>query len=141
MTIEQTKRRIAVMQKHGEPGWRIELFGKGHCGWEWIRTDAPDWDKDVIFRAVRVEATPGKRVPMPWSTIKCGMTIRDEADKLRKMTVLEMSDTTLWCGRGSCRNRADFTSTEHLDGNEWKPLWTEEPGGERIVEVISEEVA
>lgn len=138
MTIEQTKRRIAVMQKVGEPGWRIEIKLQHRDAWEPVLF--PDFSSTTgKYRAVRVETTPGKRVPLPWSTIKCGMTIRDEADKLRSMTVLEMSDTTLWCGRGACRNRADFTSTEYLDGNEWKPLWTEEPGGERIVEVISEE--
>ena len=137
MTIEQTKRRIPVMQKFGEPGWRIECLHYNEKVWRVIEN--PAWDYGSTYRAVRFEKTPGKRVPLPWSTVKCGMTIRDEADKLRKMTVLEMSDTTLWCGRNSCRNRADFTSNEYLDGNEWKPLWTEVSGGERIVEVVSED--
>lgn len=137
MTPQQTKRRIAVMQRFGEPGWRIECWYCIKNVWS-IITD-PNWDNGSTYRAVRVETTAGKRVPLPWITIKCGMVIRDTMDQLRKMTVQEMSDTTLWCGRNSCRNRADFTSTEYLDGNEWKPLWTEEPGGERIAEIICEE--
>ena len=135
MTPEQTKKRIAVMAKHGEPGWRIEVRWSGQ--WQPVRDTL--WRYDQVFRAVHIEKTEGKRVPLPWITIKCGMVIRDTTAPRREMTVTETMDMTLWCGRNSCRNRADFTSSEYIDGNEWKPLWTEEPVGERIVEVISEE--
>ena len=137
MTPEQTKRRIPVMQKFGEPGWMIEYRPYG--GKVWAVTETPTWDDLSTYRAVRVEATPGKHVPLPWSTIKCGMVVRYPSSVDTTWLILRASsnycttECKVLCDR-------DLLAMEHLDGSTWKPLWTEESGIERIVEVISEEV-
>lgn len=137
MTPEQTKRQIEVMAKHGEPGWRIEV--KTYLGWQ---IGNPDWEAYLVYRAVRVETVPGKRVPLPWSTIRCGMVVRNVESREFLVTFVNRADFLIGVVESlgiKLVKFADITELEYLDGTEWKPLWTEEPGGEKIVEIISEE--
>ena len=95
-----------------------------------------------MFRAVRVEATQGESVPLPWSTIKCGMVVRwiAEPDSHCLITRVTNEPSVARAIAGDTTFRPhNRIHCEYLDGSTWKPLWTEEPVGERIVEVISEE--
>ena len=139
MNIEQTKRRILVMQKHGEPGWRTECW----YSIRWSIITDPNWDCGSLYRAVRVETTAGRRVPLPWSRLKVGALVRVADAPDVEALVVAKDRVSFRTGRGSIMySPAAFTTLEYFDGLEcqWLPLWTEKPGGERIVEVISEDV-
>jgi hypothetical protein len=132
---------MAVMGKHDielmKLGWRIEMK-LGHETWRPV--NEPVWCSTGTYRAVRVERTAGKRMPLPWSTIKCGMVVRRIGSR-RVASVDEIEGESAWAGRGGSAmfGLSDLTRMQYLDGDEWKPLYTEEPGEERIVEIISEE--
>ena len=146
MTPSHTKRRMAVMAKHGEPGWRIDRKYRGYNSFdnspEWILDVNPEWDPIHIYRAVRVERTEGKRVPLPWSTIKCGMVVRwiAEPDSEYEITRVTREPSAPKAVAGDTSfHPHNRIHCEYLDGDAWKPLWTEEPGEEEIVEIVSEE--
>ena len=127
---------MAVMAKHGEPGW---FFDRKICsGWVRLIPNDPVWSPDEIYRAVRVERNAGRRVPLPWSTVKCGMVVRYMLDIWRLVTEVRASGIAI-AGQDHCFTHTDIKNMYHLDGDTWKPLWTEEPGEEKIVEIVSEE--
>ena len=146
MIPTQTKRRMAVMAKHGEPGW---FFDRKICsGWVRLIPNDPVWSPDEIYRAVRVERNAGRRVPLPWSMIRCGMVVRRMANTSIELAVDHVDNDCCEFNAGRDGNNPRtihaFLETEYLDyDNElkqaWKPLWTEEPGEEKIVEIVSEE--
>lgn len=138
MTKEQAKKRIEVMQAYTDAGWRIEIKLPNSINWDVVIN--PEFSNpQAKYRAVRVDTTAGNRVPMPWETLSCGMVVRFLGDITRRVLVLETSITSAYLGRGVYVEHHTFTRLEYLDGNEWKPLWTEGTGIERIVETISEE--
>lgn len=97
----------------------------------------PEIIKEAIKESFRAflndnsEAPQGKRVPLPWSTIRCGMVVRDLREATRSMCVTEMTGMTIFAGRGCAWSHGDFTRLEYLDGATWKPLWTVEAGEEK----------
>lgn len=79
MTPAQSKQAAAIMQKHGEEGWRIEYKHRGdptlHWGsvaeslmWNWYAAN---------HRAVRIERVP-TRTPLPIEHYKRGMEVQFE---------------------------------------------------------------
>lgn len=122
------------MAKHGEPGWRIEAKIHG----KWTVCDDPRWIQPPVYRAVRVERQSGNRVPLPWSTIRCGMVVKHVQNIVGTHLVVATGLGEFAYGR-FFGNHKDFVLMEYLDGDTWKPLWTEEPGEEKIVEIVSEE--
>ena len=68
----------------------------------------------------------GKRVPLPWSTLKCGMIVTLAGSTVERLiTRLEHGHAT---ASDLLFHHEDFIHMEYLDGETWKPLWTEEPG-------------
>lgn len=104
----------------------------------WLFTESPNWNLDQYYRAVRVERAEGKRVPLPWSTMDLGMRIRSTVYKSGRHLINYVDEKVALSGSTVFTSR-DMLSCEHLSGNEWLPLWTEETGEERIVEIVSEE--
>lgn len=138
MTPNETKRRMAVMAKHGEPLWQIE--SRSGCAGPWTISADPKWlIGGVVYRAVRVERSASKRVPLPWSTIRCGMQLRLKRGSGHEVLLaIHIKSDSILAGEIWFLHEA-FMQMEYLDGDTWKPLWTEEPGEERIVEIVSEE--
>lgn len=137
MTPTQSHKKAAIMLKHGVDGWRIEKQGGTRELWR-IDTD-PDWIRYAEYRAVRIERTPCKRVPLPWLTVHCGMVVRVEPQKCITYLVHFVSDTKAASGPFKFE-KSDLIYIEYLSpSGEWLPMWTEEPGEERVVEILSEE--
>lgn len=139
MTPEQTKKRMAVMAKHGEPGWIIQWLYDNPSDWK--TCSDPGWAGER-YRAARIELQPGKRVPLPWKTLRCGMVVL-LIDTRQVTAVVVCMDNDRKCFRIGPGNilysHETFTTLEYLDGDVWRPLWTEELGEEKIVETVTEE--
>lgn len=123
-------------------GWTIEACESRTGQWIKLLYD-PNWDREFgAYRAVRIERTAGKRVPLPWSAIKCGMVVRLTCRQDISYLILRVHPEIFFAADDDIGyvkfNHVIFTSAEYLDGTEWKPLWTEELGEEKIVEIVTE---
>lgn len=126
------------MAKHGEDGWKHYALYRNTNEWLLMTID-PCWDLPFgCYKAVRVKRTEGKRVPLPWNTIKCGMLIRRAASSSEVSMVIATLPNHIKTIEYTFEHKAFFMFEYSIDGSEWKPLWTEESGEERIVETISE---
>lgn len=77
-------------------------------------------------------------MPLPWSTIRCGMVVRLESCPIIESMIVRVSEDMFFSGPNpTAMGHGAFIGMEYLFGNDWKPLWTETEEG--IMEIISEE--
>ena len=130
MTPTQSKQAAAIMQKHGEEGWRIEYKHRGdptlHWGsvaeslmWNWYAAN---------HRAVRTERTP-TRTPLPIEHYRRGMEVKNECEVVALVVDLRLDGSIeiAWKGQSSSviRKTNHFTAWRWPNETEWQPAFTE----------------